>query len=157
MRSTRWPWSPLTWLQARVPAEWVDRYGHRLDSARLPSGKEARRAWACQVGADGYRLLDAVYASDAPPALRTVEAVEVLRRIWVQQFTREEGQVGWRAETNLLPAAQRINSPYGAGLQIAQAFDQFAARGGGCTTSDRGRDSVRRRRSCAARAANSGA
>ena len=33
-----------SWLQAQVPLEWVDRYGHRLDSARLPSGKEARRA-----------------------------------------------------------------------------------------------------------------
>jgi len=79
-----------SWLQAHVPPEWVDRYGHRLDSARLPSGKESRRAWACQVGADGYQLLEAVYAPDAPPVLRTVEAVEVLRRIWVQQFTRGE-------------------------------------------------------------------
>ena len=101
-----------SWLQAHVPAEWVDRYGHRLDSARLPSGKDARRAWGCQVGADGYQLLDAVYAPDAPPALRAVEAVEVLRRIWVQQFTREEDRVGWREETDLPPAAQRINSPY---------------------------------------------
>ncbi len=101
-----------SWLQAHVPAAWVDRYGHRLDSARLPSGKEARRAWACQVGADGYHLLEAVYAVDAPPALRAVEAVEVLRRIWVQQFTREEDRVGWREEKDLPPAAQRINSPY---------------------------------------------
>lgn len=101
-----------SWLQAQVPAAWVDRYGHRLDSARLPSGKEARRAWACQVGADGYQLLEAVYAADAPPALRTVEAVEVLRRIWVQQFMRDEGGVGWREEKDVPPAAQRINSPY---------------------------------------------
>jgi len=101
-----------SWLQVHVPAEWVDRYGHRLDSARLPSGKESRRAWVCQVGADGYRLLEAIYAPDAPPVLRTVEAVEVLRRIWVQQFTRGEGRVGWREETDLPPAAQRINSPY---------------------------------------------
>jgi len=41
-----------------------------------------------------------------------VEAVEVLRRIWVQQFTRDEGRVGWREEKDLPPAAQRINSPY---------------------------------------------
>ncbi len=101
-----------SWLQAHVPAAWVDRYGHRLDSARLPSGKESRRAWVCQVGADGYRLLEAVYAPDAPPVLRTVEAVAVLRRIWVQQFTRDEGRVGWREEVDLPPAAQRINSPY---------------------------------------------
>jgi len=101
-----------SWLQAHVPAAWVDRYGHRLDSARLPSGKDARRAWACQVGADGYHLLDAIYAADAPPALRAVEAVEVLRQIWVQQFTHDEDRVGWREETDLPPAAQRINAPY---------------------------------------------
>jgi len=101
-----------SWLQAHVPPEWVDRYGHRLDSARLPSGKEARRAWACQVGADGYQLLNVVYAADAPPTLRVVEAVEVLRQIWVQQFVRAEGGVGWREEKDLPPAAQRINSPY---------------------------------------------
>jgi transposase len=38
--------------------------------------------------------------------------VEVLRRIWVQQFYREEGRVLWREEKDLPPAAQRINSPY---------------------------------------------
>ena len=113
-----------SWLQAHVPAEWVDRYGHRLDSARLPSGKEARRAWACQVGADGYHLLDAVYAPDAPPALRVVEAVAVLRRIWVQQFTRDEGRVGWREETDLPPAAQRINSPYDPDARYGTKGDQ---------------------------------
>ncbi len=52
------------------------------------------------------------WAPDAPPALRAVEAVEVLRQIWVQQFTRDEGRVGWREEKDLPPAAQRINSPY---------------------------------------------
>ncbi len=101
-----------SWLQAPVPAAWVDRYGHRLDSARLPGGKESRRAWVCQVGADGYHLLDAVYAADTPLVLRTVEAVAVLRQIGVQQVTRSQGQVGWRAETDVPPAAQRINSPY---------------------------------------------
>jgi len=48
----------------------------------------------------------------APSTLRAVEAVEVLRRIWVQQFTRDQGRVGWREEKDLPPAAQRINSPY---------------------------------------------
>jgi len=101
-----------SWLQAHVPAEWVDRYGHRLDSARLPSGKESRRAWVCQVGADGYRLLDAVYAPGAPPTLCALEAVDVLRQVWIQQFMWTQGRVGWREETDLPPAAQRINSPY---------------------------------------------
>jgi len=36
----------------------------------------------------------------------------VLRRIWVQQFMRDENRVTWREEADLPPAAQRINSPY---------------------------------------------
>jgi len=41
-----------------------------------------------------------------------VEAVDVLRRIWVQQFYQEQGQVRWREEGNLPPASLWINSPY---------------------------------------------
>ncbi len=38
--------------------------------------------------------------------------VDVLRRVWIQQFMWTQGRVGWREETDLPPAAQRINSPY---------------------------------------------
>ena len=46
-----------TWLQAQVPAEWVDRYGPRLESYRLPQSQAERQALATASGADGYRLL----------------------------------------------------------------------------------------------------
>ncbi len=101
-----------TWLRTHVPLEWVDRYAARMASYRLPSGQAERQALACTIGADGVALLAAVYTSSAPAELRAVEAVQVLRQIWVQQFYQQEGRVCWREDGNLPPAARRINSPY---------------------------------------------
>jgi transposase len=101
-----------TWLRAWVPPEWADRYAPRMESYRLPSGQAERQALARTIGADGYRLLAALWDPATPAGLRAVEAVQVLRLIWVQQFSVEGGQVHWRDEGTLPPAAQRITSPY---------------------------------------------
>jgi transposase len=101
------------WLRAHSQAAWVERYGRRLDDARLPTGQEERLAYARQVGEDGGAVLAAVYAPAAPAWLREVPAVETLRRVWVQQFYEEAGQLRWRTEADGLPPAQAfINSPY---------------------------------------------
>lgn len=55
------------WLAAQSPAEWFGRYGRRIEDDRLPQSQEARAAFARQVGEDGFRLLTAVFAPDAPP------------------------------------------------------------------------------------------
>lgn len=101
-----------SWVQAHVPPAWVDRYAPRMESYRLPSGQAERQALARTIGADGCWLLAMLWAPAAPPWLRSVAAVEVLRQIWVQQFVSDDGQVGWRDGDNLPPARQRINSPY---------------------------------------------
>lgn len=67
------------WLAPRVDAEWVARYHARADSYRLPKGDDKRTAMVVQVGSDGFDLLGAVHADDAPPWLREVPAVVVLR------------------------------------------------------------------------------
>jgi len=41
-----------------------------------------------------------------------VPALETLRRVWVQNYTLTEGQVGWRADDGIPPAAQFVSSPY---------------------------------------------
>jgi transposase len=91
----------LPWLRAPVPSDWVERYAQRLYSARLPPGKEARRVWAGQVDTDGSHRLEALDAPAAPLALRPGEAVEALRRMWIQQVYREEDRVLWREAQNL--------------------------------------------------------
>jgi transposase len=75
---------------------------------------------AVTIGADGYRLLRAVYAPGAPEWLRHVPAVETLRQVWVQQYhapdATDEASADalprWRAPADLPPAAQLIHSPY---------------------------------------------
>lgn len=100
------------WLRARVPAAWFDRYGIRIELTRLPTAQAEREALAVQMGADGYQLMTWLYAADAPRWLREIPAVEMLRQVWVQQFYLDQGQVRWRAQTELPPCAQQILSPY---------------------------------------------
>ena len=52
------------WVQQQVPLEWYDRYGLRSDQVRLPKEASKREALARQIGADGYQLLDAVWAAE---------------------------------------------------------------------------------------------
>ncbi len=100
------------WLRAWAPPEWFDRYASRVEESRLPKGEEARYAHGEAVGADGFRLLEAVYGRDAPRWLGDVPAVEVLRRVWLAQYYLDEGRVRWRKAGDLPPAGQRIDSPY---------------------------------------------
>ncbi len=72
------------WLQAHSQPEWVDRSGVRWEDSRLPSGEEDRQAWVQSVGHDGAILLHALFEPGAPAWLAEVPAVEMLRRVWVQ-------------------------------------------------------------------------
>ena len=67
------------WLIAVGIADafWQDRYGQRSDSYRLPKGEPERGAFAEQVGADGFALLEAVHRPGAPVWLRQLPAVQV--------------------------------------------------------------------------------
>jgi transposase len=100
------------WLRAQVDADWFDRYSVRIEESRLPKGQAAREQYAAQIGADGLRLLDAIYAPLAPDWLREVPAVQVLRRVWVQQYVTVEGHLRLRTAAELPPTGQRIGSPY---------------------------------------------
>jgi transposase len=102
------------WLRPQLEPAWAERYGPRLDEYRLPKGHAEREALAAQIGRDGFRLLQAVHAPDAPPWLRTVPAVQTLRRVWLQQYYAppDDGPPRWRTGDDLPPSAQMINSPY---------------------------------------------
>jgi len=101
------------WLQAHSQPEWIDRYGRRAEEARLPSSKEERTAYADQVGRDGAVVLAAIYQRKAPAWLREVPAVQILRRVWVQQYYTTQDGIRWRIEADGLPPARLfISSPY---------------------------------------------
>ncbi|WP_345675496.1 transposase [Yinghuangia aomiensis] len=74
------------WLAPLTTPEWAERYGRSVRYDRLPKGAVKLAAYVEQVGADGMTLLTAVHAPDAPPRLRALDQVQVLRRVWVQQY-----------------------------------------------------------------------
>ncbi len=99
------------WLRTFAPPDWFDRYGARCEEYRLPDAETQRQALGQTVGADGFHLLAAVYAADAPACLASVPAVEVLRQVWLQQYYGPQ-RITWRAQEDSPPAAQVICSPY---------------------------------------------
>ncbi len=102
------------WLRAWVPSVWFDRYSQRIDEYRLPPGKPERYALAEQIGMDGLQLLNAIFAPTTPAWLREVPAVQILQRVWLQQFytPTADGRVCWRTAEDLPPAPLLISSPH---------------------------------------------
>ncbi|MER6611325.1 transposase [Streptomyces sp. NPDC000927] len=105
------------WLAPLVLLGWADRYGRPAFYHRLPKGKAALEEYALQVGADGIRLLRAVFGDDAPPRLRTLTQVETLRQVWVQQYWYDaEGRLRWRGPKSTKDRLSRRNMPRRADL-----------------------------------------
>lgn len=100
------------WLRAWVPAAWFDRYGRPFADYHLPPGRAERYALAEAMGADGVRLLTAIYDPATPTWLREIPAIQTLRRVWVQQFYASVDAVRWRSADDLPPAPMLISSPY---------------------------------------------
>ena len=98
----------------------MDRDAHRVEDYRLPTGKQAREDYAIVIGKDGLSLLNAITAPEAPVWLAEMPAVPTLRRVWVQNFYWEEGELRWR-DANTVPAAgECIDSPYDPEAHSAQ-------------------------------------
>jgi transposase len=100
------------WLAKHVPQEWYDRYEKRMEEFRMPKEATKRNALIQQIGQDGSHLLEWVREADAPPWLIEIPAVEILRQVWIQQFFVEGGQIRWRSNKDIPPAARLISSPY---------------------------------------------
>ena len=108
------------WLQAWVSPEWFDRYARRFEEYRLPPGRPERQALAESIGADGFQLLNAIYAPGTPDWLREIPAVQVLRQIWLQQFYAPAGAIQWRIAEDLPLGALLISTPYDAEARYAK-------------------------------------
>ncbi len=112
------------WLGGIVSPEWYERYGRRFDRFHLPDSADRRHALAQQIGVDGYALLAHAYAPDSPGSVRQATAVEILRRIWIQQYsfdpTASEPTPRWREPKDLPPAEKRIRSPYDLDARYAR-------------------------------------
>jgi transposase len=121
------------WLAAAVDiAAWGRRYTARVDSWRLPTSQAKRAELALAYGTDGYALLRAVYSPDAPGWLRELPAVEVLRVVVLQNYTRTADKRGREvitrreADTDGLPPGRwRVTSPYDTDARCGGKRDTF--------------------------------
>jgi transposase len=104
------------WLTKHAGAGLLKRYLVRIDEWRLPNEPAKRHQLGVQIGGDGFRILKAVADQRAPGWLREIPAVDVLRRVWIQQYTigANGREVIWRdAEQHGFPPGRtRIISPY---------------------------------------------
>lgn len=105
------------WLSEVVPIpQWTERYGPRIDSWQLPSSQAKRTEMALAYGQDGFALLEAAHAAGAPVWLRELPAVQILRMVWVQNYTRTVTETGLevqrRESQDLPPSRLRLTSPY---------------------------------------------
>ncbi len=100
------------WLLSHTDTSWVERYGHRIEENRLPRSQDDRLAMAELIGEDGKKVLTAVFDPLAPIWLREIPAVQILRRIWVQNYRVEDEHARWREAEDIPPATLFINSPY---------------------------------------------
>ena len=107
------------WLAGVVDvADWALRYGTHVDGWRLPASKTKRADLADTYGRDALRLLRAVHAEQAPAWLRELPAIDVLRRVLVQNYLISTDAAGREvikmreAGDGLPPGRLRITSPY---------------------------------------------
>jgi transposase len=99
------------WLSGVALPEWFVRYAARIEDTRLPRTEKARQELAEAVGADGFYLLERIRQEQ--PDLLKRESVEILQQVWRRHYTRDDaGEVHWRTNSELGPAAEAIESPY---------------------------------------------
>ncbi|MFJ2582730.1 IS1182 family transposase [Kitasatospora aureofaciens] len=121
--------------QVLVVEDWSRRYADRIDTWRLPTSKAKQDALALDYAKDGHTLLHAVYAHGSPAWLRELPAVQSLRIVLVQNYTRTTAGNGHirvkrreRAEDGgdgLPPGPIRLASPYDTDARWSAKQDMF--------------------------------
>ena len=121
------------WLAAVIDvADWGRRYGARVDTWRLPTSRAKRAELVAAYGTDAVVLLRAVHDAGAPLWLREVPAVDVLRRVLVQNYVitldatgREVIRVREADTDGLPPGRVRLSSPYDTDARWAAKGDDL--------------------------------
>jgi transposase len=100
------------WLRGVAEPDWFRHYATRAEDTRFPKSRAKRDEVGLRIGADGTRLLEAVFSPGAPEELRTLEQVETVRQVWVQHFHQVDGEVRRRDPKDRPPGATRLVTPY---------------------------------------------
>jgi transposase len=99
------------WLLEHMDPEWAERYEKRFSDFRLPQDEHKRVELAETIGTDGRRLLEEGYAETSLPWVQELEAIQRVRRVWIQHEHAHEQTTPWRADHELPPSAVLITSP----------------------------------------------
>jgi hypothetical protein len=115
-------------------SEWARRYGTPMTDWHPPVSKKKQDELAITYARDGYALLEAVYDKKSPAWLAELPAVDVLRRVLLQNYTRVIHAGGREVITRrekapegdgLPPGRTRIASPYDADARWGAKRDTF--------------------------------
>jgi len=100
------------WLRNQVQPDWLERYGHRAEEYRLPSGTDKRQQLLHQVGQDGWGLLASIESDPQSHWMLSIPAVDTLQRVWKQDYLPLQEGGAWIADEDRLEAAKLFFSPY---------------------------------------------
>lgn len=122
------------WLAQRIcVSDWTARYGTPMTAWRPPASKAGQDELAITYARDGYALVEAVHEESAPAWLRELPAVDVLRQVLLQNYTRvvtDGREVIKRRQKEpegdgLPPGHTRIASPYDTDARWGVKRDTF--------------------------------
>ncbi|MGO9192793.1 MAG: transposase [Streptosporangiaceae bacterium] len=122
------------WVEQRICVpDFARRYGTPMTSWRPPVSQARRDELAIAYARDGYVLLEAVWDRSSPGWLRGLPAVDVLRRVLLQNYTRTitgGKEVIKRREKEpegdgLPPGHARIASPYDTDARWGVKREEF--------------------------------
>jgi transposase len=100
------------WLQGIALPHWYERYSQILTTFRLPRSKDQQETLALSIAADGFYLLEALAAPEAPSQAAQLPEVQVLAQVWQQQFEYQDDGPRWRPAAAKPPASQVIITPH---------------------------------------------
>lgn len=105
------------WLRERVPPDWYERYGRRIEEYRLPRSQAEREAYTRQVGSDGAWLLTELAQPETPAALTAaltaLPEVGLLQRFWQQEYAvNAQGGYDLKDPKAVPAASEHLEAPY---------------------------------------------
>src|SRR5713101_1356385 len=110
------------WLLGIISPDWFDRYVHRFELQRFPTGEQAKEDLRRQVGEDSWHLLQAALEEHTPQSVRACPSLALLQQVWDQHFERVDGLIRWR-DGPAVESAQRVISPYETDARASRKRD----------------------------------
>jgi transposase len=108
------------WLREQVQPDWLERYRHRADEYRFPSGAEARQQFLQQVGLDGWKRLSEIEADPEQHGMLQMPAIDTVQRVWEQHYVPLAQGGSWMADAERVESAVLIHSPYDLDARAAK-------------------------------------